>query len=147
MPSVRRISPQARREVRGGVLLSSVHIWGRVLSIPACRLTDIKQAHPAYPFCTFFIPVSHRKGDRGTNLPSHLPKCTGKKGNSGKMGNPCIYWICRHRQEIHIPVLKGTDRKGNGNGSKKNPVKSRLSGYFLYIYSIFLYISPIIYIF
>ena len=120
---------------------------GACMFLPPCPLTDIKRAHPAYPFCSFFIPVSHRKGTGG-QIPRPIPsKCTGKKGNSGKSENPRISCICGHRPEMHSSVFLVTGRNGTGNGAKKNPAKSRLPGYFLYIYSIFLYISPIIYIF
>lgn len=95
-----------------------------------CRLADIKQARPAYPFCTFLSPFPTGKGLRGQIRRPIPAKCTGKKGNSGKSENPCIYWICGHRQEMCSPIFYGTDGNGTGNGNKKNPVKSRLPGYF-----------------
>ena len=105
VPSVRNISAQARRKVRGGVLLSSGHMGGACMFLPPCPLTDIKQAHPAYPFCSFFIPVSHRKGTGG-QIPRPIPaKCTGKKGNSGKSENPRISCICGHKPEMHSPAF------------------------------------------
>ena len=130
MPSVRLHLAQARGEVRGGVLLSSAHIWERAYPVAPCRSTDIKQARPAYPFCTFLSPFPTGKGLGGQICRPIPEKCTGKKGNSGKRENPCIYWICRHRQEMHSSVFLSTDGNGTGNGNKKNPVKSRLPGYF-----------------
>ncbi len=130
MPSVRL--NQHRRTGKSGVAscFHRVCVPGACISVPPCRLTDKKQAHPAYPFCTFFIPVSHRKGT-WEQIRRPIPaKSTVKTGTGGKRENPCIYCIRRHRQEMHIPVLKGTDRNGAGNGNKKNPVKSRLPGYF-----------------
>ena len=76
-----------------------------------------------------------------------LQNAQGKRGTAEKAKNPHISCICGHRPEMHSSVFLVTGRNGTGNGAKKNPAKSRLPGYFLYIYSIFLYISPIIYIF
>lgn len=76
------------------------HGGGACMFLPPCPLTDIKQAHPAYPFCTFFIPVSHRKRDWGTDSPSHSCKMHREKGEQRKKRKTPVF-----------PASAGTGRK------------------------------------
>jgi hypothetical protein len=108
--------------------------------LPPCPLTDIKQAHPAYPFCTFFIPVSHRKGTGG-QIPRPIPaKCTGKKGNSGKSEKPPYFLHLRAQAGNAQLRFLSHRQEWNWKWNQEESRKIKAPGiFFIYLQYIFIH--------
>ena len=75
-----------------------------------CRSTDIKQARPAYPFCTFLSPFPTGKGLRGQIRRPIPENAHGKRGTAEKVkilvftgfagtGRKCTDPFLRHRRK------------------------------------------------
>ena len=149
---------QAHRKVRGGVLLPSVFVLACTWRIRVPF--NIRKAVFPLPFYVPLLsPFPQKDGKREINCMHRgrpaVPfrqEAQGKTGTVEKVENPHnlhVSCICRHKPEMHSPVLDGTGRKGNRNGTEGNPVKSGLPECFLYIYiplvPLFIYFKGYIY--
>lgn len=113
---------------------------GACMFLPPCPLTDIKRAHPAYPFCSFFIPVSHRKGTGG-QIPRPIPaKCTGKKGNSGKSEKPPYFLHLRAQAGNAQLRFLSHRQEWNWKWNQEESRKIKAPGiFFIYLQYIFIH--------
>ena len=119
MPSVRLHLAQARGEVRGGVLLSSAHMRERAYPAASCRSADIKQARPAYPFCTFLSPFPTGKGLGDRFAVPFLQKAQGKRGTAEKVKILVFTGFAGTGRKCAVPFFKAQTEMGLEMGIRR----------------------------